>query len=384
MNIPRLPFVTCRFTLTGLNLERFMNTLQKEGVPLLSARRVDARAMRCMCYLADLPRVRALAGEKGWRVLEARPAQLSAFLGALARRPGALAGAVLAVVLAAVLTQFVWRVEVHGAGPYRVEVASYLREAGYVPGAPRASVDAEALERALTLRYPDVAWFHAYVSNVTLVVDVSLGVPMPELPATEPGDVVAVRDGIVDAVRVYAGTAAVEAGDAVRQGQVLIRGEERAADGAVTPVAARGVVTARCWQSHTVRMPLDEVVSEETGRTCVLSQIVTPWFSLPTEPEGPQYLASNLAITLTPVGGCFFPVWRKTTVFSEVSLSYRRRPEAQVRAEAAEAALERLKTMLYGYEIIDKWVDYCMIGDDTVAATATAEWLMDIAGDGPA
>ena len=180
---------------------------------------------------------------------------------------------------------------------------------------------------------------------------------MPELPATEPGDVVAVRDGIVDAVRVYAGTAAVEAGDAVRQGQVLIRGEERAADGAVTPVAARGVVTARCWQSHTVRMPLDEVVSEETGRTCALSQIVTPWFSLPQEAEGPQYLASNLAITLTPVGGCFFPVWRKTTVFSEVSLSYRRRPEAQVRAEAAEAALERLKTMLYGYEIIDQWVD---------------------------
>ena len=39
MNIPRLPFVTCRFTLTGLNLERFLNTLKKEGVPLLGVRR---------------------------------------------------------------------------------------------------------------------------------------------------------------------------------------------------------------------------------------------------------------------------------------------------------------------------------------------------------
>ena len=38
----------------------------------------------------------------------------------------------------------------------------------------------------------------------------------------------------------------------------------------------------------------------------------------------------------------------------------------------------------YGYEIIDKWVDYCMIEDDTLAATATAEWLMDIAGPAPA
>ena len=75
MNIPRLPFVTCRFTLTGLNLERFLNTLQKEGVPLLGARRADRRTLECACYLRDLPRVRQLAGEKGWRVTRERPAQ---------------------------------------------------------------------------------------------------------------------------------------------------------------------------------------------------------------------------------------------------------------------------------------------------------------------
>ena len=384
MNIPRLPFVTCRFTLTGLNLERFMNTLQKEGVPLLSARRADRRTLECACYLRDLPRVRQLAGEKGWRVTRERPAQLAAVLGALRRRPGALLGAALALAAALVLSQFVWRVEINGAGPYRADIAAYLQEAGYVPGARRDALDASALERSLTLRYPEVAWFHAYVSNVTLVVDVTRGVPMPDLPSAQPGDVVALRDGIVDSVRVYAGTAAVQAGDAVRAGQVLIRGEERGADGAVVPVAARGAVTARCWLTHTVEMSMLEIHSEETGREAAVQQIVTPWFSLPAEPETPDFLASNAYITQTPVVGCFFPVWRKTTVLREVSLEYARRPEAEVRAEAGDAALERLKTLRYGYEIIDKWVDYCMIEDDTLAATATAEWLMDIAGPAPA
>ena len=109
MNIPRLPFVTCRFTLTGLNLERFMNTLQKEGVPLLSARRTEARTLECACYLRDLPRVRQLAGEKGWRVQRARPAQLAALWAALKKRPGALLGAALALAAAYLLTQTVWR-----------------------------------------------------------------------------------------------------------------------------------------------------------------------------------------------------------------------------------------------------------------------------------
>lgn len=384
MNIPRLPFVTCRFTLTGLNLERFMNTLQKEGVPLLSARRADRRTLECACYLRDLPRVRQLAGEKGWRVTRERPAQLAAVLGALRRRPGALLGAALALAAALVLSQFVWRVEINGAGPYRADIAAYLQESGYVPGARRDALDASALERNLTLRYPEVAWFHAYVSNVTLVVDVTRGVPMPDLPSAQPGDVVALRDGIVDSVRVYAGTAAVQAGDAVRAGQVLIRGEERGADGAVVPVAARGAVIARCWLTHTVEMSLLEIRSEETGREAVVQEIETPWFTWPTEPDTPDFLASNAYITQTPVAGCFFPVWRKTTVLREVSLEYARRSEAEVRAEAGDAALERLKTLLYGYEIIDKWVDYCMIEDDTLAATATAEWLMDIAGQAPA
>lgn len=384
MNIPRLPFVTCRFTLTGLNLERFMNTLQKEGVPLLSARRTGARTLECACYLRDLPRVRQLAGEKGWRVQRARPAQLAALWEALKKRPGALLGAALALAAAFWLSQLVWRVEINGAGPYRADIAAYLQEAGYVPGARRDALDTSALERNLTLRYPEVAWFHAYVSNVTLVVDVTRGVPMPELPSAQPGDVVALRDGIVDSVRVYAGTAAVQAGDAVRAGQVLIRGEERGADGTFVPVAARGAVTARCWLEHTVEMSLLEIRSEETGREAAVQQIVTPWFSLPAAPETPDFLASNAYITQTPVVGCFFPVWRKTTVLREVSLEYARRPEAEVRAEAGQAALDRLKTLLYGYEIIDKWVDYCMIEDDTLAATATAEWLMDIAGQAPA
>lgn len=384
MNIPRLPFFTCRFTLTGLNLERFMNTLQKEGMPLLCARRTDARTLDCACYLRDLPWIRQLAQDKGWRVHSVRPTQLAAFLDALKRRPGALAGAALALVVALVLSQFIWRVEINGAGPYQADIAAYLREAGYMPGARRDSLDASALERDLTLRYPEVAWFHAYVSNVTLVVDVTRGVPMPDLPSAHPGDVVALRDGIVDSVRVYAGTAAVQTGDAVRAGQVLIRGEERSADGAVVPVAARGAVIARCWLEHTVEMSMLEMGSEETGREATVCQISTPWFSLPAAPETPNFLASNAYITLTPVVGCFFPVWLKTTVLREVSLEYARRPEAEVRAEAGDAALERLKTLLYGYEIIDKWVDYCMIEDDTLAATATAEWLMDIAGDAPA
>ena len=380
LRMPRLPLFIHRFTLCGLNLERFMNLLGKQGIPLLAAARRDTRTLDCACYSADLPAIRQLAQEKGWRLLDPRPAQLSAAAAWLRRRPGVPAGLALALALILTLSQFVWQVEIHQAGAYQADIAAYLTELGYRPGRLKRTVDAASLERALTRRYPSLAWLHVYVHASTLVVDVSQGVPMPDLPTAGEGDVTALRDGIISMVNVYAGTPLVKVGDAVRAGQVLIRGRERAADGQTVPIKARGVVLARCWRSETVQLPLTEIQSGETGRQTVRFQLCTPWLRYPDAVDTAPYLASNAYITRTPVGGCFFPLWLETVLYKEVWMEYTPRDLEEVKAEAAQAALKQLKTSLRGDEIIDKWVDYCMIEGDQLAATATAEWLMDIGG----
>lgn len=51
----RFPLCTHRFALSGLNLERFMNTVKKAGIPLLSVKRQNQRTLVCECYSADLP-----------------------------------------------------------------------------------------------------------------------------------------------------------------------------------------------------------------------------------------------------------------------------------------------------------------------------------------
>lgn len=376
----RLPGFTHRFRVSGLNLERFLNALEKQDIPLAAARRAGARTLACECYTADLPAIAELAAQKGWRLEDARPARLSAAARFLRGRPGLVAGALLAAALCLTLTRFVWRVEIAGAGPYRADVAQYLAGQGLGAGTPKRMVDADALERALSRRYPQLAWFHVYVYNVTLSVQVTPGVPMPELPDGEARDVVALRDGVVEAVRVFAGTAAVKPGDVVRRGQVLIEGRERGRDEETVPVRARGEVIARCWRSMTVNVPMTEIVSGETGREDTVTRLVTPWASLPAEPEPPPFLASNAYIARLPVVGCFFPVLWETVVRREVWQERRERDPEEARAEAAQAAQKRLAEALRGHEVIDKWTDYCMIEDGILSATATAEWRTEIGG----
>ena len=59
-------------------------------------------------------------------------------------------------------------------------------------------------------------------------------------------------------------------------------------------------------------------------------------------------------------------------------MEYVPRSQDEVRREAADAALQKLKTALYGYEIIDKWVDYCMIEGEFFAVSMTGEWRTEI------
>jgi len=374
----RIPFGTHRFRISGLNLERFLNLMKQQGIPLRSVRRQEARALVCECCSADLPSIAALAQERGWKLDDITPLGLSALWQKMKKRPGVPVGIALMLVGMLICSQFVWRVEVQGAGAYQADVVSFLQESGYTAGIRRSRVDAKALESALTGRYPQIAWFHAYVTNVTLVVEVSHGVPMPEMANGETGDLVADRNGIIHTIRVHAGTPAVKPGQVVQKGDVLIRGTERGRDEQQTAVRAEGEVLARCWDSVTVTMPLNEIISSETGREYRAVRIHTPWFDWPSTPDEPDFLASNLLICQTPVAGVFFPVFRQTLIYREVSMETAAREVEEVRQEAAGAALKQLKTALFGDEIIDKWVDYCMIEDDTLAATATAERLVDI------
>lgn len=379
--LDRLPpprWMRHRFTLTGLNLERFLNTLQKEDIALLRAARTDRRSLDCVCRSADLERIAAIAAEKGWRLENAAPIGAGARLRQLLRRPGLIAGALLTAALLAFSMQFVWLVRIEGAGAYQADIAAYLAGEGIGPGMRKTAMDAGRLALLLQRRYPEVAWFRVYVNNVTLTVECTQGVPAPPLPAGEPCDLVAAMDGVVQAVEVYAGTAAVAPGDAVRRGQVIIRGEERGMDGESLPVAARGKVVARCWQQTTVRVPLQEWQSRETGESSSIRQVCTPWRCFPAAPEPPAYLTSHLYLTDTPLVGCFFPVWLRTAEYREVELIPALRPAEQVKGEAEAAAREQLRTALRGYRITQEHTEAQTGADGYVYATARAEYTADL------
>ena len=367
-----------QFRVTGLGVEKLLNEAQKQGIAFSRAKREKSRSVLLRCAPRDYEAFSALAKEKGFEVSPPQPVGFLRLEKSMAKRVGLWAGALIAVGLLIWALGYVWAVRVENAGAYLGEVRLFLEEQGIRPGIRRSEVSLSALRDKLEWRLPKVKWVRVEWEGVSLAVRLEEGVPPPEtVSGGGSGDVVAASDGLLQRVTTYAGTPLVKAGDFVKAGQTLIRGEERGKDGSVHPVQARGVVIARQWLSVRTRIPATEYISDPTGREAARSVIQTPWFSWATE-ETPDYLTSDYSRETVPLGGAWLPVWLCRETYAEAALRKQSRDLSEVKREGAEAAIFALNQATIHDETVDKWINFSMIEGDTITVTATAEILRDI------
>ena len=365
-------------TVEGLNLERLIRQAGEAGIPLAHMKR-RGRKMTALVREEQLDVLQDMAVRGGWRMTCGRRQGLGRALDMLRQRRMLAVCAMLAVTVLLMASQMMWQVELRDAGAYEADIRQYLEELGIRPVIWRRRVDTAALRDALEWRYPRIAWFECAWRGMTLRITAVQGTAQGEtITHLGSGDVVAMRDGIVMSVVTVAGTPQVKDGDSVRKGQVLMAGQERTAGEETRPVMARGTVYARVWDSAAVRLSAVETRTAYTGRTQEVWTVRCPWFDLWTMPRS-GFDRQDVRVSETPLCGIFLPLWVRRETRMEAEVSMYPREEAQLRAEAAVAALRKLREKIGIHDdLVDKWVDYCMIEGEVLEAVATGERLTDI------
>ena len=372
------------FTAEGLNIERMIRQAGEQGIALSGVRRAGSRKINGTVAEDDLPRLSELAQSGGWRFETGLRRGAGRWVDTLRRRWILVVGCLLAAACLAVASQLVWRIELIDAGIYEADLRSYLDVLEVRLPCWKRSIDTGAIRDSLEWRYPEVAWmecgFRGMTLTVTVVEGVASGEPLTHLGS---GDVVAARDGVVDSIITLAGTPQVKAGQIVRAGQVLIRGEERTSDGLVRPVSARGKVLARVWDGASVRMSTMERETVYTGRQQQVALVSCPWFNL-WQAEESGFEQQDIAVRTVPLGGLFLPFVVRYETRMEAEVSLQSRDMEQLRTEAALAALRRLREKVGIDDVfLTNWVDYSMIDDEVLLAVAIGERVIDIASSVP-
>ncbi|MBQ8556230.1 MAG: sporulation protein YqfD [Clostridia bacterium] len=368
-----------QFTVEGLNIERFLRQAGDQGIALSGVRRAGARRLTALAWADDLTALQEICLRGGWCFAAQERTGLGRSVTWMYRRWMLAGGILTALVIMALASQVMWRIELVDAGTYTADIQAALLEWEIQPPMLRRQISLAELRDMLEWRYPDVAWFECGWRGMTLVIRAVDGVA-PDAPLTHmgAGDVIAHRDGIVTSIQTKAGTPQVEIGDLVRKGDVLIRGEERTSDGALRTVAARGIVLARTWEAAAIRMPATETQTVYTGQTQTVWTVSCPWFQLWPLPES-GFEQQDIAVDERPVGGFFLPLTLRTETRMEAECVTVMRDLDELYADAQAAALRKLaEKSAFGDSPVDKWVNCSMIEDEILLAVAYGEYLVDI------
>ena len=372
-------------TVEGLNIGRFLRQAGEAGIQLTALRRSSPKKVTVLLREEQLPALQEIALRGGWMLTTGNRQGAGRCAEWLHRRWLLAAAALCAGIALLAASRVMWCIDVVDGGAYAADIRMALTEMGVTAPMLRAQVAAGDIRDALEWRYPRIAWFEVGWRGTTLVVRAVEGV----LPRADGGpdgacDVVAARDGVIHSIVTRAGTPVVKQGDIVRQGEVLIKGEERTSDGAVKPVAARGSVTARVWEGAVVNLPAAETVTAYTGREQRISTIRTPFFDLWKLPEC-EYAQYDTAVSEMPFGGIFIPLTLRTETRMEAEITTHARKWEDLQAEAAAAATRRLhEKAAEGESFIDIWGNCSMIEDEKVQAYAIGEKLVEIGLRAPA
>ena len=265
---------TVTLTAQGLFPERLLNLCAQEGVPCWGVEWSDSHTLRLTTYRHKLSLLQKLAQRAGCEITLEGQRGLPAFLGRFRRRYAFLIGLALSLLAVCVLSRFVLTIEVTGNETVSTaRILSQLRQEGVRPGVYGPGLDRKAVAQRALMGLEELSWMSINLYGTRLEVVVREAVETPEMVEDEGYyDIIAEADGIITQVEPLAGEAAVEEGDTVAKGEVLISGlisiePPQYSDQPVRyyQTHARGRVYARTWRTLEAVIPLQAQVKAYTG-----------------------------------------------------------------------------------------------------------------------
>ncbi len=256
--------------LDGLGLERMLNAMLLNGIPVWNVKRESRARMTLEMRAKDFHRLRPLKRGKRCRIHIVERHGVPFLFARFRFRKLLVFGLLLCGFLTIAAQTRIWLIRVEGA--VRVPQAVVLRaaeEAGVYLSMPRSAVELASLSQAVRAYDDRIAWAGARTDGIILTLQIVEAEPIPPRPDKSiPSDVVAKKDGIIEKVTALSGKSNVKPGDAVRAGEVLIRGNITR-EGAAEPlyVFAEGDVIGQVWYTSSVTLPCTEEKLLRSGQS---------------------------------------------------------------------------------------------------------------------
>ena len=256
-----------RIEVVGLDVENFLNLCTRYDLPFWDLRRTAEGAFQMSFALKNWKRAQLLAEKAMCEARLLRAKGVPALLGRVKARFVLLAGLLACVLGVAVLSMFIWEIDIVGESKLPDSVIRSALEAnGVGMGTFGLSVDSELLRSKMLLELPELKWLSVNVYGSRAVVSVRDRTEPPAIVDRKtPGDIVAGASGLIERMEVYAGQPLVRVGSTVLAGEKLVTGTLTSQLEQQRQVHSLAEIQARTWYKLSAQMPLEAGAKAYTG-----------------------------------------------------------------------------------------------------------------------
>lgn len=199
------------------------------------------------------------------------------------------------------------------------EIRTVLYERGIRPGIGKRGLVLEQVNEILTASFESVSFATAKLEGVLLEVEVFAKDTTPIVPKDQ-DSIYAARSGIVTGILVYSGTAAVQVGDTVEAGQLLIEGKRYAPDGSYEVVPADGKVFGTHTVEYVKKFESVVVTPYRTGRQETVYRYEIFGTEFPRRELECEFLSYEIEQRVTWLfPNTFVPIRRRTLTVYEIA-----------------------------------------------------------------
>lgn len=237
--------VVC-FSAEGGFAERFINLCTSLGIELWAVSKTP-NGLRARTTVAGYKKIRSAAKQSGMRVRIEKKRGLPFLLRKYESRSGIFVGLAALVLALSVMSGSIWVINVDGNETLETEkIEEVFAEAGLKIGTRKRKLKKEGIDKNIVRDMSEISWGSVSIDGSVAEIKVIEAETKPKVEKSGgTANIVARKDGQVEIIEPYRGSAAIKAGQTVMQGQLLVSGVMQMKNETSVFSDAQGYVVAR-------------------------------------------------------------------------------------------------------------------------------------------
>ena len=250
-------------------IERFINICISKRIFIWDIQREKSSIMYANIGIKDFKRLKNVAKKTKSKVSIEGKSGIPFLLHRYRKRKNFFILCSIILISLVAMSRFVWNIEIEGLQTIpKEEFMQELNDYGLKIGTRKSLIDSNSIINKMRLTRDDISWMGIDIKGTNIIIKIKEKEKAPiVINKSDYCNIVSNKTGLITKINVQDGTKAVEIGDMVKEGDVLVLGLlEGKFSGETRYVHAIADVEAKVWYSKKEKFYYNQDIRKETGQ----------------------------------------------------------------------------------------------------------------------